>query len=105
MKKSELARAIARQHKMKTGDAADQVDRAVTRIIRTLRRGNIARLPGLGTITPGKPWTFEPETFEPKTFEPETFQPETFGPESLEPETFEPETPVQKPGAAAGKRR
>jgi Bacterial DNA-binding protein len=61
MKKTDLARAIAKENRIKTGDAADQVDRAVTRIIRTLRRGNPAHLPGLGTITPGKPWTFEPE--------------------------------------------
>ena len=64
MKKSELARAVAKQNKMKAGDAADQVDRAVTRIIRTLRKGNSARLPGLGTITPGKPWTFQPDERE-----------------------------------------
>jgi hypothetical protein len=42
-----------------------QVDRVVTRIIRTLRRGHPARLPGLGTLNPGKPWTFDPERTEP----------------------------------------
>ncbi len=41
-----------------------QVDRVVTRIIRTLRRGHPARLPGLGTLIPGEPWTFDPEPAE-----------------------------------------
>jgi nucleoid DNA-binding protein len=62
MKKSALAKAVAKRHKTKTGDAADQLDRAVTRVIQTLRSGQPARLPGLGTIKPGKPWTFLPET-------------------------------------------
>ena len=68
MKKSELARAIAKQSRIKTGDAADHMDRAVTRIIRTLRKGNPAHLPGLGTLAPGnppgQPWTFQPEQVE-----------------------------------------
>jgi nucleoid DNA-binding protein len=61
MKKSALAKAVAKRNKMKTSDAADQVDRAVTKIIQKLRGGLPARLPGLGTINPGKPWTFRPE--------------------------------------------
>lgn len=58
MKKSDLAREIARQRAVPTGDAADQLDRAVAEIVRRLRSGRAARLPGLGTILPGKPWTF-----------------------------------------------
>ncbi len=61
MKKTELAKAVARQNRLKTGEAADQMDRAVTQIIRALKRGQPARLPGLGVITPGKPWTFQPD--------------------------------------------
>ncbi|HWF09091.1 MAG TPA: HU family DNA-binding protein [Bryobacteraceae bacterium] len=61
MKKSDLIRKMARQNGGDHGDAADQMDRAVTRIIRTLRSGKAARLPGLGTITPGKHWTFMAE--------------------------------------------
>jgi nucleoid DNA-binding protein len=61
MKKSVLAKAVAKRNRLKTGDAADQVDRAVTQIIRKLRGGEAARLPGLGTIEPGKPWKFRPE--------------------------------------------
>lgn len=58
MKKSDLALEIARRTGVSTADAADQLDYAVTKIIRTLKSGREARLPGLGTILPGKPWTF-----------------------------------------------
>ena len=61
MKKSDLARAVAKRHGVKTGDAADQLDRIVNQIIRTLRAGHPAHLPGLGTINPGKEWTFQQE--------------------------------------------
>jgi nucleoid DNA-binding protein len=64
MKKSDLARDIARRRGLKTGDAADQIDRVVNHIIRTLKAGRPARLPGLGTITPGKRWTFKQERNE-----------------------------------------
>ncbi len=58
MKASEIDKAPK-----KTDDtpAAEQMDLAVNRIIRTLRAGKPARLPGLGTITPGKKWAFRPE--------------------------------------------
>jgi nucleoid DNA-binding protein len=65
MKKSDLARDMAKHSGVKPGDAADQMDRAVTRIIRTLKGGRPARLPGLGTIIPGKHWTFKQERNEP----------------------------------------
>jgi hypothetical protein len=61
MKKSDLAREMARTNGGDPSDAADQMDRAVNRIIRALRGGKPARLPGLGTITPGKHWTFKQE--------------------------------------------
>ena len=61
MKKSDLVKQIADKNGVNGGDAADQVDRVVNRIIRTLRGGKPARLPGLGTISPGKHWTFKPE--------------------------------------------
>jgi len=65
MKKSDLTRDIARRRSLKAGDAADQMDRIVNQIIRTLKAGRPARLPGLGTINPGKRWTFEQERNEP----------------------------------------
>ena len=64
MKKFDLARDVARRRGLKTGDAADQMDRVVNQIIRTLKAGRPARLPGLGTITPGRRWTFKPERNE-----------------------------------------
>lgn len=54
--------------------AADQVDQAVNRILRALRSGQSARLPGLGTLLPsggtdgkgtaGKRWVFRREPHE-----------------------------------------
>ncbi len=41
-------------------EAAD-LEHVVDRIIRTLRSGKPARLPGLGTINPGESWTFSQE--------------------------------------------
>jgi len=64
MKKRGLANDVAKRSGVKAGAAADQMDLVVTKIIRTLRRGQRAHLPGLGTITPGKPWTFRPEPNE-----------------------------------------
>lgn len=62
MKKSQqLVREITRQNGGDAVDAADQMDRVVDRIIRILRGGKPARLPGLGTISPGKKWTFKQE--------------------------------------------
>ena len=65
MKKSDLARDMAKRSGVEPGDAADQMDRVVTQIIRTLKGGQPARLPGLGTISPGKHWTFKQERNEP----------------------------------------
>ena len=61
MKKSDLVKDIAKMRSMKAADAADEIDRVVTEIVRTLRCGQPAHLPGLGTITPGKQWTFHQE--------------------------------------------
>jgi nucleoid DNA-binding protein len=61
MKKSQLVKEITRQNGGDAVDAADQMDRAVDRIISILRGGKSARLPGIGTISPGKKWTFRPD--------------------------------------------
>lgn len=61
MKKPELARLLAREKNVPQRDAADQLDRTVNQIVQALRRGQTARLPGLGTITPGKRWTLREE--------------------------------------------
>ena len=61
MKKAELANHEARRQRVPPGHAADQMDRVVNQIIRELRSGRPAELPGLGTIQPGKRWVFPPE--------------------------------------------
>ena len=57
MKKSELTRLLAQEKQVPQVDAADQLDLTVNQIVRALRKGQSAHLPGLGTITPGKRWT------------------------------------------------
>jgi nucleoid DNA-binding protein len=61
MKKSDLVKAAVQLRGVEPGTAADQIDRAVSQLMRALRSGRSARLPGLGTISPGKLWTFRPE--------------------------------------------
>ena len=58
MKKAELVNHEARRQRVAPGNAADQMDRVVAGIVRRLRSGKSAELPGLGTIQPGKRWTF-----------------------------------------------
>jgi nucleoid DNA-binding protein len=69
MKKQELAQHAAELNGVAPGKAADQVDKAVNRILKALKNGQSARLPGLGTITPtagapGKRWVFHRESHE-----------------------------------------
>jgi nucleoid DNA-binding protein len=54
MKKPDLAKRLARRSGLSVAEAADQLDRAVHQIVRKLRRGEEARLPGLGKLSPGK---------------------------------------------------
>ena len=61
MNKPAQAKRLGRERGLPPGDAADQLDRTVNEIIRTLRKGHSAHLPGLGTITPGKRWTLREE--------------------------------------------
>ena len=64
MKKNRPTSDPARRRGARTRDAADEMDRAVTEIIRTLKGGHPARLPGLGTISPGKHLTFHQDKHE-----------------------------------------
>ena len=61
MKKAQLAVQEGKRQQVEPGNAADQMDRAVNRIVQALRSGKEAELPGLGTIRPGKRWIFHPE--------------------------------------------
>ena len=61
MDKAKVARELARRAKTSRGKAADEIDDAISELLHRLRRGDAARLPGLGTISPDKDWTFKPE--------------------------------------------
>jgi hypothetical protein len=64
MKKRELAEQVAKSQGIAPAAAADRMDQAVNQIVRALRKGQSARLPGLGTITPGKRWVLRRESGE-----------------------------------------
>ena len=53
MRKSEIAKRLARQSGVSPAEAADQLDRVVNQILSRLRQGKTAPLPGLGQFTPG----------------------------------------------------
>jgi nucleoid DNA-binding protein len=54
MKKTDLAGRLAQRRHITKAEAADQLDGVVHRILRKLRSGKPATLPGLGTISPGR---------------------------------------------------
>jgi nucleoid DNA-binding protein len=51
MKKPEIAKRLAKQSNISAAAAADQVDSVVSEILRRVRKGKPASLPGLGTFT------------------------------------------------------
>ena len=54
MKKTEIAKSIARQSRVSEAEAADRLDRLVHEILSNLRKGRETPLPGLGKLTRGK---------------------------------------------------
>ena len=63
MKKPDIAKRMARQAGVSEAEAADRLDHVVNEILRNLRRGKAASLPGLGRFKPcpdGKV-AFEPQ--------------------------------------------
>ena len=64
MKKSELARTLGRETGVPPETAADAMDSAVNRLLKSLRNGQAAHLPGLGSILPGRKWVFKQEKHE-----------------------------------------
>jgi len=54
MKKEELARQLAKESRITTAAAADQVDAILNAILKRVRKGQRASLPGLGTFLPGR---------------------------------------------------
>ena len=57
--RDELTRLLARDSDLPPAEAADQLDRAVHAILKKLRQGRTARLPGIGKFTPGAPPSFQ----------------------------------------------
>jgi nucleoid DNA-binding protein len=53
MKKAQLAQRLAKESRITTAAAADQLDRMVSDILQRVRSGQTAALPGLGTFRPG----------------------------------------------------
>jgi hypothetical protein len=52
-KKEQLAKRLARKSGISTAAAADQLDGILSGILRRVRQGYSASLPGLGTFVPG----------------------------------------------------
>ena len=65
MKKEQLARQLAKESGISTAAAADQLDSIFSRILRRVRQGHSASLPGLGTFLPGAKPEFYLEQFLP----------------------------------------
>lgn len=53
MRKDQLAKRIAKESGISTAAAADQLDGILSGILRRVRQGQSASLPGLGTFLPG----------------------------------------------------
>ena len=63
MNKPDIAKRIARRSRVSQAEAADRLDRVLHKILRDLRQGKEAALPGLGTFRhgPGGRVAFERE--------------------------------------------
>jgi nucleoid DNA-binding protein len=53
MKKAQIARRLAKESGISPAAAADQIDLILNDILKRVRRGKSASLPGLGTFWPG----------------------------------------------------
>jgi hypothetical protein len=53
MKREQLARRLAKQSGITPAAAADQLDQVLNGILKRVRHGHSASLPGLGTFLPG----------------------------------------------------
>jgi len=62
MKKEQVARQLAKESRISTAAAADQVDRVVTEMLKRIRKGQNVSFPGLGTFGAGPKQDFEFES-------------------------------------------
>jgi nucleoid DNA-binding protein len=53
MKKEHIARRLAKESHISTAAAADQLDRIMSDILKRIRKGETASIPGLGTFRAG----------------------------------------------------
>lgn len=61
MRKKDIARRLAHEEQLTPAVAADQIDSVVTRLLKKLKDGKPAKIPGFGTLLPGEAITFQPE--------------------------------------------
>ena len=54
-----MARRLAKESHITTGAAADQVDRILNDLLKRVRKGQSASLPGLGTFRSGRDQDFQ----------------------------------------------
>jgi hypothetical protein len=59
MKKEQIARRLAKESHISAAAAADQLDRIVSEILKRLRKGEAASIPGLGSFRAGKGRDFQ----------------------------------------------
>jgi nucleoid DNA-binding protein len=59
MKKEQLARRLAKESRITTAAAADQLDRVLHDILKRVRSGQSASFPGLGTFRPDRKSGFQ----------------------------------------------
>jgi len=65
MKKEHIARRLAKESHISTAAAADQLDRIVSDILKRIRKGEAASIPGLGTFRAGRGRDFQFESILP----------------------------------------
>jgi len=66
MTKDQLARRLAKESHITTAAAADQLDRVLHDILKRVRSGQSASLPGLGTFRPDRKSGFEFDVTKPQ---------------------------------------
>ncbi|HLJ47658.1 MAG TPA: HU family DNA-binding protein [Bryobacteraceae bacterium] len=54
MKKRDITKQLARSARLTQAEAADEVDRVVSELVRRVRKGQSVSLPGFGTFAPDK---------------------------------------------------
>ena len=66
VKREDLARALAERSRLTQGEAQDELDRLVHGIVRSLRQGRAAEMPGIGTLTAKLPFVAAAAAGNPK---------------------------------------